>query len=178
MADMQASWRRHPPHVMFRLLFLAISVTAGQVQAAEKFAATVSYVSDGDTLWVQPHAGGPPRKLRIDGIDAPEICQTGGEAARHELARRALRRPVMVTVRRHDSYGRGLARIVLDGRDLGADMVDAGHAWSYRWRHNPGPYAAHEARARQAGRGLLALEQAERPRDFRQRHGSCDRPRQ
>ena len=162
---------------MFRLLLLAIGVIAGQVRAAETFAGTVSYVSDGDTLWVQPRAGGPPRKLRIDGIDAPEICQAGGEAARQELARRALHRPVAVTVRRHDSYGRGLARVALEGRDLGADMVGSGHAWSYRWRQQPGPYAAHEARARQAGRGLFALDQLERPQDFRQRHGSCYRPR-
>lgn len=178
MATMQPAWRRHPPRLMFRLLLLAISVIAGHAQAAETFTGIVSHVSDGDTLWVQPRAGGPPRKLRIDGIDAPEICQAGGEAARRALAQRALHRPVAVTVRRHDSYGRGLAHVALEGRDLGADMVGSGHAWSYRWRQQPGPYAAHEARARQAGRGLFALDQAERPRDFRQRHGSCYRPRQ
>jgi micrococcal nuclease len=117
--------------------------------------------------------GGAPRKLRIDGIDAPEICQTGGKAARALLAERALYQHVQVTVRRHDAYGRGLARIQLDGRDLGAQMVRMGQAWSYRWRRHPGPYMAEETVARQSRLGLFTADQPESPRDFRQRHGSC-----
>ncbi|WP_296504794.1 thermonuclease family protein [Rhodoferax sp.] len=143
------------------------------VHAKRAFAGKVSYVTDGDTLWVQPDAGGAPRKLRLDGIDAPEICQSGGEASRAMLAQRALHQHVEVTVRRRDVYGRGLARIRLAGNDLGAQMVSAGQAWSYRWRRDLGPYAAEEAVARQFRRGLFAVSQPELPRDFRKRHGSC-----
>jgi len=156
--------------VMFFLLALAL---AGSVQAAAAFGARVSHVTDGDTLWVQPDSGKPPRKLRIDGIDAPEICQPGGAAARAVLKQHALHQHVRVTIRRKDSYGRGLARIELDGRDLGALMVREGQAWSYRWRRQPGPYAAEEALARQARRGLFAADQPESPRYFRRQHGSC-----
>jgi micrococcal nuclease len=159
--------------MMWRFFFIAIAAIANNAHATRVFSGKVSYVTDGDTLWVQPDAGGPPRKLRIDGIDAPEICQTGGEAARDALAQRALHQRIAVTVRRHDVYGRGLARIQLDGNDLGAQMVGAGQAWSYRWRRNFGPYAAEEAAARQSRRGLFALDRPELPRDFRRRHGSC-----
>lgn len=159
--------------MIFRFFLLAIVLIASNVHAKGTFVGIVSHVSDGDTLWVQPAAGGPPRKLRIDGIDAPEICQTGGAASRAELKQLALHRRVEVAVRRHDSYGRGLARIWLDGRDLGAQMVHAGQAWSYRWRRKPGPYAAEEALARQSRRGLFAVGQPELPRDFRKRHGTC-----
>lgn len=159
--------------MIFRYVMLAIILIANNVHATKAFSGKVSYVTDGDTLWVQPDAGGPPRKLRIDGIDAPEICQSGGEIAREVLAQRALHQRVAVTVRRRDSYGRGLARIQLDGRDLGAQMVREGHAWSYRWRRNPGPYAVEETAARQARRGLFAVDLPELPRDFRKRHGSC-----
>jgi endonuclease YncB( thermonuclease family) len=125
---------------------------------------------------VAPDAGGPPRKLRLDGIDAPEICQPGGEAARQALTRRALSRRVEVRVRRQDDYGRELARVQVDHQDLGAQMVREGQAWSYRWRHHAGPYAAEEAAARQARRGVFAAEQPESPRDFRKRHGPCQAP--
>lgn len=162
----------------FLVLLVSTLVAAHNAQATSAFAGTVSYVSDGDTLWVRPDAGGPPRKLRIDGIDAPEICQTGGEAALEVLRQLVLHQHVEVTIRRNDDYGRALARIRLDGHDLGAQMVQAGQAWSYRWRRALGPYAAEEALARQSRRGLFAADATELPRDFRQRHGSChDAPR-
>ena len=84
---------------VFRLFLLAIILMASNVHAKRAFAGKVSYVTDGDTLWVQPDAGGAPRKLRLDGIDAPEICQSGGEASRAMLAQRALYQRVEVTVR-------------------------------------------------------------------------------
>jgi endonuclease YncB( thermonuclease family) len=169
----------HEPRMMIsRLLLLAAIFMTSNVDAATAFAGTVSYVSDGDTLWVQPDTGDLPRKLRIQGIDAPEICQTGGESSRAVLTRHALNKRVEVTVRGHDVYGRGLARIRLDGHDLGAQMVRAGQAWSYRWRRSPGPYAAEEAVARQSRRGLFAVGQPELPHDFRKRHGTCHAARQ
>jgi endonuclease YncB( thermonuclease family) len=156
-----------------RLFLLAAILITGNVFAAPPFVGKVSYVTDGDTLWVRPDAGGPPRKMRMQGIDAPEICQPGGEASRAMLMQHALNKRVEVTVKGHDVYGRGLARIRLDGKDLGAHMVRAGQAWSYRWRRAPGPYAAEEAVARRSGRGLFAVGHPEPPHAFRKRHGTC-----
>ena len=133
----------------------------------------VTHVTDGDTLWVRPLAGGEAFKLRLQGLDAPEICQNWGRESRAALERRLARRTVTVVVSRHDDYGRALARVRLDGEDVGAWMVRQGHAWSYRWRRSPGPYAAEEAQAASARRGLFADATAQRPRDFRQQHGSC-----
>ncbi len=157
----------------FKLFLLTIFLLASHASAQERFVGQVLYVTDGDTLWVQPDAAGAPRRLRIDGIDAPEICQSGGEASRAALKRRVLHQQVEVTIRRNDDYGRGLARIWLDGNDLGSQMVLAGQAWSYRWHRDAGPYAAEEALARQSRSGLFAGDQPELPRDFRKRHGSC-----
>ena len=157
----------------FKYLLVALLLIAGNAYAAKAFTGNVTYVTDGDTLWVQPDSGGPPRKLRIDGIDAPEICQMGGEASRQVLTQNALHHRVMVMVKRKDIYGRGLARIHLNGHDLGAQMVRSGQAWSYRWRRSPGPYADEETVARQSRLGLFAVGRPEMPRDFRKRHGSC-----
>lgn len=161
----------HP--MIFRFFLLMLLLIISPAHAKESFTGTVSHVADGDTLWVVPDAGGSARKLRIDGIDAPEICQAAGETSRDVLAQRALHQRVLVVVRRHDVYGRGLARIQLSGRDLGGQMVRTGQAWSYRWRRDAGPYANEEAVARQSRIGLFANSQPELPRDFRKRHGSC-----
>jgi endonuclease YncB( thermonuclease family) len=141
--------------------------------ATAVWSGAVTHVSDGDTLWVRPHAGGAPRSIRLDGIDAPELCQAHGEAARSALAARAMGQTVQVRVRAHDDYGRALARVSLRGEDLGGWLVSQGHAWSYRYRGQSGPYARLEARARGQRLGLFHQGQAERPREFRRRHGAC-----
>lgn len=152
---------------------------AAAVQAApagQAYTARATQVSDGDTLWVQPLQGGAPRKLRLEGIDAPELCQTGGPAAQAQLRWLVKQGLLQVVVKHQDHYGRGLARIQINGRDLGAVMVRSGHAWSYRWQRSRGPYAKEEDAARQARVGLFAQPAPELPGDFRRRHGSCYAP--
>ncbi len=135
----------------------------------------VSHVSDGDTLWVRPARGGAPVQLRLQGIDAPELCQAWGAQAQAALSRKALHQPVTVQVGGRDSYGRALADVGLQGDDLAAWMVGQGHAWSYRWRSDAGPHVAAQSLARQARRGLWREHGAIEPRLFRRRHGACDR---
>lgn len=159
--------------LILKIFLVAIMLIANNAHSTRAFSGKVTSVTDGNTLWVQADAGGPSRKIRIDGIDAPELCQAGGEASRDVLAQHTLRQHVLVRVRRRDMYGRGLTHIDLNGSDLGAQMVRAGQAWSYRWRRNLGPYAAEEAVARQSRRGLFSVSQPELPRDFRKRHGAC-----
>ena len=142
----------------------------------EAYEARVTRVPDGDTLWVKPLAGGTYRKLRLDGVDAPEICQDGGVAAREALAARLLERTVTVTERQRDDYGRALVRLKHRGDDVAGWLVREGWAWSYRWRHSDGPFAIEEVLARKDRKGIFASAGAENPRDFRKRHGPCPMP--
>lgn len=144
--------------------------------ADQAYAARVTRVFDGDTVWVKPQAGGPYRKLRLDAIDAPEICQRGGEAARDRLAARVLRQVVWVREGAADTYGRGLAVLQHQGDDINGWLVESGMAWAYEWRVGEGPYAPAQARAQKARRGVFAQADAETPRDFRRRHGPCPSP--
>lgn len=144
-----------------------------QLGMAEAFSGRVSHVSDGDTLWVTPDGGGAPRKLRLLGLDAPEICQAGGAASRDALGQLVTNKIVDVVVKYQDDYGRGLARILVDELDVAAIMVRSGYAWSSRWGRSLGPYAVQENQARAAGAGLFADPAAEMPLDFRKRYGSC-----
>lgn len=143
---------------------------------AEVFSGVVTHVSDGDTLWVKPLGEQQPRKLRLQGLDAPEMCQAGGVAAREALVQLVSNKSVQVSVSYRDRYGRGLARLRVNSQDVGRLMVESGHAWSSRWHSSLGPYAKEEAQARAKQRGLFANLPAELPREFRQRHGSCYLP--
>lgn len=100
-------------------------------------------------------------------MDAPEICQAGGVAARAALTQRVSGRTVVVSPRRRDSYGRTVASLHLGGDDIAGWMVGRGQAWS------SGSYRALQVQAQAAGRGLFADPAAVPPRVFRQRHGSC-----
>lgn len=155
------------------LLLLGLVAPLAAQGLTSNWSGTVTHVSDGDTLWVRPQRGGPTRAVRIDGIDAPELCQVHGETARAALVGQVLGQAVQVRVRRHDDYGRALARISLRGQDIGAWLVERGHAWSYRYRGKSGPYAQQEGQARIRRLGLFQQERAELPRDFRRRHGPC-----
>lgn len=159
--------------LLFVLLWGAACLWGPPAWSADAWWGTVSRVSDGDTLWVRPATGGRPRKVRIHGIDAPELCQAHGRAARAALQQQVLRQRVRVQPLRRDDYGRLLARMSRGGEDVGALLVRAGHAWSYRYRRNPGPYADEERAARAARRGLFADAGAQRPYAFRRQHGPC-----
>ena len=140
---------------------------AGQLQGV------VTHVTDGDTLWVRLAGETEAVKVRFQGIDAPEICQAGGSASLAALKTKVLRQTVQLQTSRYDDYGRMLARVRLQGDDVGAWMVEQGQAWSYRYRNSPGPYAVQEQAARVAKRGVWAVPGSVEPRLFRQQHGSC-----
>jgi len=157
---------------VLRLLVAGAVGAAPLAAAAARFEGVVTHVTDGDSVWVRT-ADGAPRQIRINGIDAPEVCQPFGAEARDALSRRLLHRRVVVVTHGEDDYHRTIARISLGHEDVGAWMVKNGYAWSYRFRGNLGPYRHFEARARTAHRGLWADGRPEAPRDFRVRHGSC-----
>ncbi len=167
---MVAAWQRAAGG---KCLAAVVGVFGASLACAEVFFAPVTAVPDGDTLWVQSPAGAAPRKLRLQGLDAPEICQAGGVAARDALRALVAQKVVRVDVRYADDYGRGLAHVQVDGADVGAALVLAGHAWSSGWRRSRGPYAVQEDEARSARAGLFADPDPEPPRRFRQRNGSC-----
>jgi endonuclease YncB( thermonuclease family) len=153
------------------LLLLPCALSAQQPRS---YTAVVTHVSDGDTVWVRPVRGGPRVPVRLLDIDAPEICQRSGLQSRDALARQVLRRAVTVEERGRDDFGRVLARLRRSGQDVGQLLVAEGHAWSHRFRNQPGPYHAQEAQARQARRGLWAAAHPLEPRAFRRLHGPCE----
>ena len=154
-----------------------MAATAADIRPpADSWPAVVTYVVDGDSVWVRSVERRSRVKLRLLGIDAPEICQNQGPQARAALQKLVLNQPVRVTVRARDRYGRALAKVerAEDGRDVSQAMVAAGWAWVDRFGGHHAAYESDEDAARHAQRGVFGQAVvAESPADFRRRHGPC-----
>ena len=130
----------------------------------------VEHVTDGDTIWVWPQGAREAIKLRLLGLDAPEICQFWGEQSR--LALKGMLPTgqwVMVHRQAVDLYGRDLAEVWSKGLNVSAWMILNGHAWADS-RHPRWLGLQHQAQL--ARRGLFAAP-AVRPQDFRRWRGGC-----
>jgi micrococcal nuclease len=167
------------PLLATALLLAAATIAAAPPKKAAPEpdpAGTVTRVVDGDTLWVMtadPNAA--PLVVRLEGIDAPERCQSGGPEAAEAMTKIALGRQVVLKVKARDNHGRLVARALRDGDfDLGARLVRDGHAWSARYRYDRGPYVAQERMAAALKRGVHGDAAAVLPAEFRRRHGPCE----
>jgi len=152
---------------------LCLLLAALAAHAAPLLEAKVARVTDGDSLWLEPPAPAAPVELRLEGIDAPEICQAWGPEARAALGDLVLGKPVSVRISGRDSHGRTLGTLYLGTQNINKLMVQEGHAWSVRYKHDRGPYVADERMAKALSRGLNRDGGAVLPRDFRQQHGPC-----
>lgn len=123
-------------------------------------------VHDGDTL-TAVDAGNVQHKVRLQGIDAPEIGQAFGTKARDRLAELTLRKVVRVNVHDRDQYGRLLADIEVAGQSVNKRMVADGMAWHYSRYSKDAGLAAAEREARAAHRGLWADKAPTPPWDWR-----------
>ena len=146
---------------------------------SEPWLAEVTYVVDGDSLWVRSSDAGRRRKLRLNGVDAPEICQAHGRRSRAALQELVQGQRVRVTVQAYDRYARGIATIerVRDKLDVGKAMVRQGWATSDDFRGRKGRYWREQVHAREQRLGVFAKGTPESPAAFRKRHGPCSTSR-
>lgn len=128
-------------------------------------------VHDGDTLTVRCDDAAPV-KLRVANIDAPELHQARGPAARDALIAHIHGGSISVVSRAVDRYGRTVADIANGDGDLGLQLVADGLAWC-----GMRPSAACRqalATARTAGRGLWADRDPQPPWRWRRAHPRRD----
>ena len=130
---------------------------------------TVRIVHDGDTVTCHDTAGRAHR-IRLLGIDSPEMAQDHGREARGALLRKVGDRRVAVVPRGYDRHGRLLATLWIDDRDVNREMVAEGHAWAFG-RIAPDPELVEaEAAARRDRRGLWSAAHPEEPSHWRATH--------
>ncbi|MGI9400778.1 MAG: thermonuclease family protein, partial [Rhizobiaceae bacterium] len=120
-------------------------------------------VADGDSIVLQGE------RIRLEGIDSPEIgqsCNIAGRsydcglAARNHLRKLINRNTVICSGWLYDKYDRLLATCMADGTDLNSQMVSDGWALAF------GGYEAEESEARENKRGVWQGDFM-RPREWR-----------
>lgn len=145
--------RRVIPFAAAALTVTGCTVAGGGAESVgEPQPAVVQYVVDGDTVDVD--VDGQEQRVRVLGIDTPEIANVDrpGEPCGEE-AKQLMQKLVAggdVTLRSDDAqpaedkYGRALAYVEADGKDLGAELLAAGLAEVYRSAPDIARFAEYE----------------------------------
>jgi len=149
------------------LLLLASPVLAAPPTAAEKHLQLhVVGVHDGDTL-TGLTAEKEQVKIRMDAIDAPELKQPFGQAARKALSDKVFGQTVTITTKKSDRYGRTVGHILLGKRDINLEMLEEGMAWHYREYSKNKRLQQAEDDARAGKKGLWTDPNAVAPWEWR-----------
>ncbi len=160
------------PYAMFAVALLAVGVAAAAAEAKRIDPILLqgeARAVDGDTLQVGD------TRLRLHGIDAPELRQTcedqAGEAwacgrrAASELAAAVAGGEIHCISRERDRYRRLVATCWSQGRDIGQSLVSYG--WAVAYRRYSADYVRDEDVARYLTQGMWA-GRFEMPWEWRQ----------
>ena len=129
------------------------------------FSAKVIKISDGDTIVVL--SGKEQTKVRLYGIDAPELKQPYGKKSKQFLANLIAGKVVGVEENGKDRYKRTIGTIYLNGADINAQMVENGYAWAYRKFSKK--YTPQESKAKSQKLGLWRDKEPIPPGEWRRR---------
>lgn len=151
----------------------------------ENIEARVTRVADGDTLTVREKGSNNKIKIRLLGIDAPELKMEGGNASRRHLENliRSGNNQVRIyylSKKKFDRYGRIIGKVVTNNIDVNRQMVLDGHAWFYRnYQKDVMPkdrvlYQEAMYEAQRTKRGLWAQPNPLEPWEWRKTHRRKD----
>ena len=155
--------------LLILIVVIAINI-AGCINAEvnEPVAAVVGKVVkvvDGDTLHVYNNK--KTYKIRLSGIDAPERGQAYGKRAKEHLEFLVAAKQVIAIVESKDRYGRYVASVKVQSKDVCAEMLSAGYAWHYKQYDNNKYYDELQRDARKAKRGLWVDKKPQAPWEYR-----------
>ena len=145
----------------FVLIILAIST-----HATTRYG-TVERVVDGDTI-VFKAGDAKTQRLRLADIDTPELDQPWGEKAKAALKGWAENRRAEIRIVDTDRYGRLVATLWIDGKNINRRLVAEGHAWVCRRYLRDRALLRLEASAKASGLGLWSGKDVIEPGVWRQ----------
>ena len=128
------------------------------------FSAKVVKIIDGDTITILTNNKNG-LKVRLYGIDAPEIKQNFGKTSKQYLSSLIAGKIVEVKSGGQDKYGRILGIIYVENTDINAKMVKEGYAWVFVKYSKV--YAIQQSRAQKNRVGLWQQKDPRAPWDFR-----------
>jgi endonuclease YncB( thermonuclease family) len=142
---------------------ISLSIHAADVQT---ITARVVGVHDGDTLTALTDDK-QQLKVRLHGIDAPELGQPFGQASKRALSDLVFGKQVTLHTTGTDRYKRTLAPVTVGDIEVDAQMIATGHAWHYKQYDHTATLDVAERNARAAKRGLWADGAAVPPWEWR-----------
>lgn len=145
---------------------LSFSLAIAEEKLPDELTGKVVGVHDGDTLTLLVD-GRRQYKVRLDGIDAPEIGQDFGTQSKKALSSKVFGKVVRVTTHGRDKYGRVIGTIWLDDESINELMVAEGWAWHYVKYSDSETLAGAEREARAERSGLWAGKDPVAPWDWR-----------
>ena len=149
--------------IMFAIFIFSLSIIAVAVSGK------VIRVSDGDTILLQ--SGSQRIKVRMYGIDAPELKQNYGEDSKNYLEKRILNKNVDVKVINEDKYGRKVGKVFYKNKDINLEMIKTGNAWFYEYHaKKEKEYRKASKSAQEQKLGLWKDKNPQNPRNFRLEH--------
>jgi endonuclease YncB( thermonuclease family) len=114
--------------VFHRLALGLLAVMAPGVVYSAEYRADVFRVIDGDTLEVRHH--GRSERIRVEGIDCPELKQPYGKGAKRAVMALVIGSPVTLKTYGRSRDGALRADVFLEnGRRLGQILLEEGLAW-------------------------------------------------
>ena len=128
------------------LILLGISLTSSAFQAK------VTAVTDGDTVKIEYE--NKIIKVRLAGIDTPELKQEFGLEAKKALEERVLNKKVYIDGDKKDRYGRLIADIKIGSRWINKELIGEGYAWHYKQYSKNQELTESESNAKKEAKGL------------------------
>ena len=131
-------------------------------------------VHDGDTITVVD-AAKRQYKIRLSGIDAPELGQEFGRQAKQSLSGLVFGKDIVVIHDKVDRWGRLVGKVMVGGSDANLAMIEAGLAWHFKKYEKEQAqvdrraYSDAEVRARQTRIGLWSQPNPLPPWEYRAR---------
>ncbi len=132
---------------------------------SESFNALVIGVYSGDTIVVS--INNKQTKVRLDGIDCPELDQEYGDSAKMTTVVLCFKKDVRIEKVGVDTYGRTLAFVYVGDVCVNKELLRLGMAWHYKQYNGDPELAKLEDEARANKVGLWSQTKPQAPWDFR-----------
>ena len=143
------------------LILLGISLTSSA------FEAIVTAVTDGDTVKIEYE--NKTIKVRLAGIDTPELKQEFGLEAKKALEEKVLNKKVYIDGYKKDRYGRLIADIKIGSRWINKELIEEGYAWHYKRYSKDLELAESELNAKKEAKGLWIAHNPVPPWEYRRK---------
>ncbi|XP_048550502.1 probable staphylococcal-like nuclease CAN2 isoform X1 [Triticum urartu] len=106
-------------------------------------------------------------RIRMRGIDAPELKMPYGKESKDALVKLIGGKSTRIYVYEQDQFGRYVGDIYCDSVFIQEQMLKNGHAWYFKNYDSRREFSEWEKKARAACQGLWALNNPEKPWDWR-----------